>query len=67
MHPTQLIYHTGQLAAARADLAAQAVSAIETAGPAFASALLRNDLDALAGAPSAATSAFVSGSLVYLH
>ncbi|KAL1695587.1 hypothetical protein GGG16DRAFT_121775 [Schizophyllum commune] len=49
-----LIYHTGQLAAARANLTAQAVSAIETAGPAFASALLRNDLDALAGAPSSA-------------
>ncbi|KAL1710512.1 hypothetical protein EV121DRAFT_266458 [Schizophyllum commune] len=47
-----LIYHTGQLAAARADLTAQAVSTIETAGPAFASALLRNELDALAGAPS---------------
>ncbi|KAI4521848.1 hypothetical protein K525DRAFT_279147 [Schizophyllum commune Loenen D] len=47
-----LIYHTGQLAAARADLTTRALSAIETAGPAFASALLRNELDALAGAPS---------------
>ncbi|KAL1736148.1 hypothetical protein EV714DRAFT_279519 [Schizophyllum commune] len=54
-----LIYHTGQLAAARADLTAQAVSTIETAGPAFASALLRNDLDALAGAPSTALTASV--------
>ncbi|KAL1744792.1 hypothetical protein HDZ31DRAFT_82421 [Schizophyllum fasciatum] len=51
-----LVFHTGQLAAARDELNAQAVAVVANASAGFASAVLRNDLAALASAPSTALS-----------
>ncbi|TRM69509.1 hypothetical protein BD626DRAFT_553968 [Schizophyllum amplum] len=51
-----LVFHTGRLAAVRAELEAEALGLVSPEGAPFASAVLRNDLASLAVTPSTALS-----------